>query len=1178
METRTRTTFPFQSVLLACLLGSVLLQPGVTWGQFPETTPDDALAEAIFSGETEALLPLLSSPSQANKRIPSRGDRHPLLVVAARAGHADQVRLLIAKGADVPTQGDHAMREAMTHNHLEVITALIEGGVKVDGPSGDQRLAQAVIRDSLEIAELLRTKGANLAQLPEATLYRVAAEGSANMRAWLSKHKVTIPAQSMDEMLIEAIWAKNLPEVKRLVSKGGINWDRNSRSVGVAAAATGDRALFMAVVNRIDVNHGDGLLRTPLWIAAARGDVSLATWLLEHGAKVDAKTHSGQTALGVATALGHQAMADLLLKHGASPLPVTVPRVVENDLETNLAFPPDFKTPTVAMTPVVIDDGWYASLVAASNFGTTLEAEALALPEVHWVERAEVERLGGEWATSSLLGGDDPTALQKGRLARADWMVTTHIFPDEGLGRTLVFEVIDTRTAESLAQHEIKLSGEVGWPFRFETAREPALAGLRTTLAAAAHTVKGAQGRKRLACLFFANQTPTDRFVTLAGTAMETMASVAESSGGKLPHVVRFRRSQTVAGESELAAAGWLDQGRQGLDQVSDAFAWGRVTEAGNNDAPFEDVLIKLTWEVWSGNADIVKHEAVCRVGDVGATLATLSGKVLANLPTKGDLANLNVRRTIANSLMNQAQALRRSSESNALRWRERVGLLEAAHFLNPERATLQAAILTERWNRSMTMSLTRYSLPDFRRDFQAHTEYDRFIKSLGPGQLEQDQVGPPDQQGAPKAYGDVEMVHLEGSRWELNRSLRRDITQIAGGVPTDLPPLVRLQWLAALTPKVDLVPLFSPPITNHSESERYPDRKAKADMTKRLATELAKTKDQPGWLQVSPEVRELPPYYRDGSVRALSVYKGRLYLVVVGITTEGEGFITTVWEHDMAKNTFALVPGMEFKLGYDYIHLSGHETGLWLWTNQDGICHRDWNTGEVTHHESSTGLPTDQVYCGVALGGTMYFGGGRDNNGALFSWDVATRSWRVLSPPDAKKKPLKFIDRLCVMGDELFVLPRYSAVNPATKTWRDLGKFLYKEKVAPWEACVTGQALWSWGPQHFARVDLGTMTYRPVVPVTGGPKVTGWFSAFARTDDFVWVITREIRHGGWNEIYNLNRLFAINQDDATVQSAILLPLACKVTCAVAHDGTIWMGTQRGPQTLPCLIRVRLGD
>lgn len=159
---------------------------------------------------------------------------------------------------------------------------------------------------------------------------------------------------------------------------------------------------------------------------------------------------------------------------------------------------------------------------------------------------------------------------------------------------------------------------------------------------------------------------------------------------------------------------------------------------------------------------------------------------------------------------------------------------------------------------------------------------------------------------------------------------------------------------------------------------------------------------------------------------------------------------------------------------------------------------------------------------------------------------------------------------------------PTYSAVNPKTNSWRDLTSYLTGNRIEPLESLVTGPALWSWGSRHFTRIDLATMTHRPVAPVGDGPAVTGLPTILAETDDCVWAIARDDFLDS-NSGHNIHRLFAVMKADGTVQSAILLPMVCRITCAVIVGKTLWLGVERRQTTaqnsrsMPCLVRVPLG-
>ena len=278
------------------------------------------------------------------------------------------------------------------------------------------------------------------------------------------------------------------------------------------------------------------------------------------------------------------------------------------------------------------------------------------------------------------------------------------------------------------------------------------------------------------------------------------------------------------------------------------------------------------------------------------------------------------------------------------------------------------------------------------------------------------------------------------------------------------------------------------------------------------------------------------------------------------------------------------MLPGMDFTLPQDRISIMAHATGLWLWSSLNGIWHRDWDTGKVTHHESKSGLPTDQVSCAADFAGTIYFGGGK-MTGVLFAWDAVTRGWRLIPRPAQKQEESTAGMRLTPFGDELFMqaFPSFVAWNGKAKTWRDLTGYMLRNGFHPWESLATSQALWSWDPKGFARIDLATMTNRPVTPAGDGLAVIGTPCFFAETDGFVWAVARDglsdFDHTLGN---NIHRLFAVKKSEGTVQDAILLPMACRIQCGVVVDKTLWLGVARGQPSsqsvegLPCLIRVPL--
>jgi len=91
------------------------------------------------------------------------------------------------------------------------------------------------------------------------------------------------------------------------------------RTLVIAAMVPGSRrTLELLSLRGIDVNVEVGGF-TPLMAAAYSGDLEAVTWLVEHGANVDARTEAGCTALNGAAVSGNAGVVKLLLERGADP-------------------------------------------------------------------------------------------------------------------------------------------------------------------------------------------------------------------------------------------------------------------------------------------------------------------------------------------------------------------------------------------------------------------------------------------------------------------------------------------------------------------------------------------------------------------------------------------------------------------------------------------------------------------------------------------------------------------------------------------------------------------------------------------------------------------------------------------------------------------------------------------
>jgi ankyrin repeat protein len=174
-------------------------------------------------------------------------------------------------------QGDHA-----------AVGALLDQGADIGARNevGDTALMQAVLNADIQMMELLLQRGAD-----------VHARGV---------YDVTV--------LLRAVHDANKV---RLLLRHGARVDE--RAMVLAAMAPGSRQTLEQLFLRGGNVNADVGGYTVLMAAAYSGDLAAATWLVEHGADVKARSEAGCTALNGAAVSGNAAIVKLLLDRGADP-------------------------------------------------------------------------------------------------------------------------------------------------------------------------------------------------------------------------------------------------------------------------------------------------------------------------------------------------------------------------------------------------------------------------------------------------------------------------------------------------------------------------------------------------------------------------------------------------------------------------------------------------------------------------------------------------------------------------------------------------------------------------------------------------------------------------------------------------------------------------------------------
>lgn len=241
--------------------------------RYPLSDAATALLEAAGEGDVEKVQALLAA--DANLLRASNETGETALHRACAAGHADIVRLLLDRGADieaVKSDGFKAIHSALFHNR--------QGWIRQQ-----QNPATDTLRAG-RVAGLLLERGATY------TIFLAAVFGDMDA---VKKMLVADPALANFEdthhrrPLSAAAWREDMDMVRLLLQHGA------------------DPSLPESECPR---GHA-------LWIAAFRGHIEMARLLLEHGADPEASAESGNKALNHVR--DQPDFYKLLVEHGAQP-------------------------------------------------------------------------------------------------------------------------------------------------------------------------------------------------------------------------------------------------------------------------------------------------------------------------------------------------------------------------------------------------------------------------------------------------------------------------------------------------------------------------------------------------------------------------------------------------------------------------------------------------------------------------------------------------------------------------------------------------------------------------------------------------------------------------------------------------------------------------------------------
>ncbi|KAI9762377.1 MAG: hypothetical protein M1840_001270 [Geoglossum simile] len=265
-----------------------------------------------------------------------RGHAKVVELLLVEGGHAETVDLLLAKGVDrTPKCNKLLLTSAARNGNFGIVNALLESGANPDPKSsyGGTPLFLAVMGGHAEVVKLLLAKGANGTIECKRTLLSFAA-GNGNFTIVDTLLESGAPPNYKDDdgraPILYAAMEGHQEIVDLLVSCGADPncEDDDGRTPVLYAAMEGHQEIMNLLLERgsnINYRGKDG--KTPLLHAIIDGDLRAVNSLLKMKADPDDKSDDGTTPLFCATLMDHRGIMYLLRERGAAVSQIEVDRV-----------------------------------------------------------------------------------------------------------------------------------------------------------------------------------------------------------------------------------------------------------------------------------------------------------------------------------------------------------------------------------------------------------------------------------------------------------------------------------------------------------------------------------------------------------------------------------------------------------------------------------------------------------------------------------------------------------------------------------------------------------------------------------------------------------------------------------------------------------------------------------
>ncbi|KAF8334571.1 ankyrin repeat-containing domain protein [Amanita rubescens] len=254
-----------------------------------------------------------------------------IIQIAANHGYVDIIKMLLDKGANVNTQGEHfgnALQAAVCGGHLEVIKLLVNEGADVNAQveKYGSALYQASLQGHAKIVMFLLEKAANVnAQGGEygSALQAASHNGCTEIVMLLLDKGADVNAQNgrYGNALYTGSYGGHAEIVRLLLDKGAdVNAQGGKYGNALQAASYRGRTEIVRLLldKEVDVNVQGGFYGNSLQAASYRGHTEIVRFLLDKRADVNAQGGEYGNSLQSASYRGQTKIVRLLLDKGAN--------------------------------------------------------------------------------------------------------------------------------------------------------------------------------------------------------------------------------------------------------------------------------------------------------------------------------------------------------------------------------------------------------------------------------------------------------------------------------------------------------------------------------------------------------------------------------------------------------------------------------------------------------------------------------------------------------------------------------------------------------------------------------------------------------------------------------------------------------------------------------------------